>query len=181
MFVGSYTSARLSLTTPPDCCCNCGAHGPLEFVDTPMKQVRFFLVFGTELTLTEAFPYCADCKRSAKRVRHGWLAKGMVYCLVTSIVFLAVVIASSSLPRFMGDNLFYSALVLSALLTAGYYATRKSRQPGGTYYQPVALTEAWIGGQQLAQYGLAFHNERYAGAMRRANAELIDAGILKIA
>ncbi|QOL49116.1 hypothetical protein [Massilia litorea] len=180
MFVGSYTSARLALTTPPDCCCNCGGHGQLEFVDTPMKQVRFFFVFGTELTLTESFPYCAGCKGSAKRARHGWLAKGIVYCLVTSCAFLGLVMSHALLPGFVAGSLFYSALILSALLTAGYYTTRKPKRAGGTYYQPVELTEAWIGDKHIARFELAFHNARYAAAMRRSNAELIDAGVFKI-
>jgi hypothetical protein len=180
IFVGSYTSATLSLAAPPECCCNCGAHGQLEFVETPMKEVRFFFVFGTELTLTQSFPYCAQCKRSAKRIRHGWMAKLLVFCLVTACVFLGVVCVPGLLPRAAGENMFSTSVILSLLLTIGYYASRKPKRPGATYYQPVSLAEAWVGGNRIAQFTLDFHNPRYAAAMSLSNAELIDAGIFKI-
>jgi hypothetical protein len=180
MFVGSYTSARLALTTPPECCCNCGSLEQLEFVDTPMKRVRFFFVVGTELTLTQSFPYCRPCKRSATRLPHGWFARFLVFCLVTACVSVAAGALPRGMPSLIVDNLFKAVLVLSGLLTFGYYATRKPKRPGATYYQPVSLTDAWIGDRQVGQVELAFHNARYANVMRRANADLIDAGFLKI-
>jgi hypothetical protein len=180
IFVGSYTSAQLSLAAPPECCCNCGIRGQLEFVDTPMKQVRYFFVFGTELTLTQSFPYCAQCKRSAKRVRHGWMAKFLMWCLVTSVVFLILVFVPDLLPRVVRANIFSSAVILALLLTIGYYATRKPKRTGATYYQPVSLTDAGVSGGRIGHVRLAFHNTRYAAAMRQSNTELIDAGVFQI-
>jgi hypothetical protein len=57
-FAGLRTSAELSLTTPLDFCCNCGSGKRMDLVEMPLQKTRFFLFFGTELTLKETFPYC---------------------------------------------------------------------------------------------------------------------------
>jgi hypothetical protein len=181
MFFVSYNqSADLSLTTPPDFCCNCGARKELELANTPLRKTRYFLFFGTELTLNETFPYCQDCAVTAARVRPGWLAKGLTVCLVTSVVFLAMVLFAASLPKSMSENLFRNSVLISILLTALFYYVREWSRNDRSYYQPVRLVDAKLDGDQILQYRLKFFNPKYATVFRRANQDLIRAGVLKV-
>jgi hypothetical protein len=180
MFISQHTSADLSLVTPPHFCCNCGATDALEFVNTPMKRTRYFFVVGTELTLNESFPYCRKCRKSAARIRHGWLSKALAVCLVTSVVFLIMAIAAELLPSFMSANIFTSSVISAILLTLGYFYLREWRVTERSFYQPVSLVDVDIHGGQLGPIRLKFHNARYADLMQRANPELVASGMLGI-
>nr|WP_295774006.1 hypothetical protein [Rhodoferax sp.] len=179
-FISSHTSADLSLTTPPEMCCNCGKRGALEYVETPMKKVRYFFVFGTELTLTEHFPYCADCSKTGARIRQGWFAKLLTICMVTAALFLVFVVSADSLPKLISTNLFTSAVISSLLLTGAYFYFQDWGRKERTYYQPVSLLDAKVEGEQITQYRLKFYNSHYAALVRTANPDLIKMGILKI-
>jgi hypothetical protein len=180
LFISRHTSAELSLTTPPDFCCNCGAHGELEFVETPLKKVRYFLMFGTELTLTEFFPYCVKCRKTATRIRQGWMAKALTACLVTAVLFLVFVLTAGSLPRMLSENLFRSAVLVAILLTAAYFYAQEWGRTGRTYYQPVSLVDARIDGDRIDQFKLKFYNPGYGAVVKKANPELIRSGLLKV-
>jgi len=179
-FVARHTSAELSLTTPPEFCCNCGARGELELVETPLKKVRYFFIFGTELTLTEFFPYCAKCVKTAARVRQCWMAKALTVCLVSAAVFLALVISAESLPKTLSENLFRSSVVIAVLLTAAYFYLQEWGRRGRTYYLPVSLVDARVDGGQLEKLRLKFYNAKYAAIVKKANPELIRSRILEI-
>ena len=179
-FVGSRTSANLAFTTPPEFCCNCGASKGLVFVDTPLQRTRYFLFFGTELTLTESFPYCRRCKGSAKRVQLSWLGKMLATCLVTSVVFLAMVFLAESLPKAISANLFRSSLILSIGLSLAYFYLQEWRRRDRSHYQPVSLVDAKLDSNSLSQITLRFFNQAYAQVFKKANAELFAAGIIKI-
>lgn len=179
-FVAQQISAELSLTTPPVCCCNCGGGGELSYVETPMKQVRYFFVFGTELTLTEFFPYCADCKRTAARVRQGWLGKTLIACMLTAVMFLVLVIAAESLPKLMSENLFRSAMVTGVLLASAWFYCLDWSRKGRTYYQPVSLVQVRGDRHGSNCYHLKFYNKVYAGLMAGANKDLIAHGVLRV-
>ena len=180
IFIARQTSAELSLTTPPVCCCNCGGAGPFSFVETPMKRVRYFFVFGTELTLTEYFPYCANCTRTAGRIRQGWLGKSLIACMLTAALFLALVIAAESLPRLMSQNLFRSAMVLGVLVASAWFYWLDWSRKGRTYYQPVSLVQVRAGRNGMNCYHLKFYNKAYAALVVDANRDIIAHGILKV-
>ena len=179
-FVSQHTSADLSLTTPPEFCCNCGVRGQLELIETPLKKVRYFFVFGTELTLNESFPYCAKCAKTATRIRQGWTSKALTACLVSAAVFLVFVLTAESLPKAVSTNLFGSSVIIAVLLTATYFYLQEWGRKGRTYYQPVSLVDARIDGSQIVQFRLRFYNQKYAAIVRKANPELIRAGVLKV-
>ena len=88
IFVARRIDARVELTKPLDFCCNCGRDADIDLVETPLQRTRFFLVFGTELTVREEFPYCRACRRSAGRVRPGTLSKLLMAALTTSIAIV---------------------------------------------------------------------------------------------
>lgn len=180
IFVAQQISAELSLTTPPVSCCNCGGGGPVSFVETPMKQVRYFFVFGTELTLTEYFPYCANCTGTAGRIRQGWLGKALVACLLTAALFLALVIAAESLPKLMSENLFRSAMVMGGLFAATWFYCLDWSRKGRTYYQPVSLVQVRADRNGMNCYRLKFYNKAYAALVVDANRDMIAHGILKV-
>jgi hypothetical protein len=180
IFISRNTSAELSLTTPPVCCCNCGAAGPLEFVETPMKRIRYFFVFGTELTLTEHFPYCTGCKKSAGRLRQGWLGKTVTACLLTAVLFLVYVLAADALPKMMSENLFRSSAISAVALTLVWFYKQEWSRKGRTYYQPVRLGDVDDSGGGLQGYTLKFSNARYGDAIAEANRDLMLHGILRV-
>lgn len=179
-FVARHTSADLALTTPPEFCCNCGARGELELIETPLKKVRYFFIFGTELTLTEFFPYCARCVKTAARVRQGWMSKVLALCLVSAAVFLVLVLSAESLPKTLSENLFRSSVLIGALLAAAYFYLQEWGRTGRTYYQPVSLIDADIDGDQIGKFKLKFYNPNYAAVIRKANPDLIRSGLLKV-
>lgn len=179
-FVGLRTSADLSLTTPLEFCCNCGMRRPVDLVETPLQRTRYFLFFGTELTLNETFPYCRSCKGSARRVRLGWSSKLLAACLVVSVVFLVLVLSAQSLPALVSNNLFHSSVVAGFALTLAYFYWREWGRTGSSYYQPVSLVDADISGGIVRRVRLRLHNRKYAGILAKANAELISSGMLRV-
>jgi len=179
-FISSRTSAELSLTTPPECCCNCGARGELEMAETPLTRVRYFFIFGTELTLTEFFPYCAGCVKTAKRVRQGWLAKVLAACMVSAATFLALVIAAESLPKILSTHLFAGSVLIGFLLTVAYFYVQEWGRKGRTHYQPVSLVDADIEEGLLKKLKLRFYNAEYAAVFQNANLELVSLRRLEI-
>jgi hypothetical protein len=179
-FVGRKTTAQLQLTTPLDRCCNCGKQGEIELVETPLQKTRYFLFFGTELELLETFPYCRRCRRSAKRIRLGWGSKFLVTCMTMAACFLVLVLVPHALPRAMQSNLFGSALVLGALLTAAYFYLTERRGSERTYHQPVSLVNAEVDDSRLHSLRLRFANADYARIFCKANADLINARVLSV-
>jgi hypothetical protein len=176
IFISRHDTAELSLTTPPACCCNCGGPGPLDFIETPMKKVRYYFIFGTELTLTEYFPYCANCKNTAARIRQGWLGKTLLTCMVIAAMFLALVIGADALPKVMSGSLFYSAVAVGIVVSLAWFYALDWSRTGRTYYQPVSLADS---GENRA-YTLKFYNRRYAAAMIDANRDLIQFSFLRV-
>ena len=178
-FVGLRTTANLAFTTPPECCCNCGEKHGLEFIDTPLQRTRYFGVVGTELTLTESFPYCRRCKGSASRIKLGWPGKFLVTCLLTSLLFLIMVFTAESLPAAVSSHLFGSALISALVLSLGYFLLRE-RKGQRSYYQPVRLLDAKLNGHSLSQVTLEFANASYARIFEKANADMLKAGMLRV-
>ena len=180
VFVAVRTSADLALTTPLHCCCNCGQSGPIELVQTPLRKTRYFFIFGTELTLNETFPYCKPCRRSARRVRSGLLSKVLASCLAISVLFLVFVLAAPSLPGYVTQNLFLSAVIGGTALSWAYFFSRGWGRKGSTYYQPVSLVSAENHGERLGRLRLRFYNKQYAKIFSSANAGLIARGMLRV-
>lgn len=180
-FVGRKTTAELELITPLDFCCNCGAEGEMDLVETPLQKTRYFLFFGTELELLETFPYCKRCRRSAKRVRLGWMSKVLMACLAAAAIFLVLVLTAASLPGAIQKNLFASSLVFGVAVTVLYFYLREWRRSQRTYYQPVSLVDASLSDGMLQQLHLWFANAAYARLFSGANSELIATRALKVA
>jgi hypothetical protein len=179
-FVARRTTAQLAFTKPLDCCCNCGSTGHVDLVETPLQRTRFFLVFGTELMLREEFPYCPACRRSATRVRPGLLARALMSALATSVLFCVVVAAESVLPGTMRESPFYWSGALGVVLTAAYFALRTRRGKLRSYYQPVRLADATLGGGRLQRLRLEFRSVTYSRLFARANADEVKAGVLQV-
>jgi hypothetical protein len=180
LFAALNATVDLSLTTPLEHCCNCGKRKAIELFETPLRRTRYFFFAGTELTLNEFFPYCSACAGSAGRVRLGWGSKMLSFCLVTAIVFLVLVLGAASLPALIGANLFTSAVVLAAFMTAAYFYIHEWGKAGSTYYQPVSLVSADLHGEMLRHFKLRFYNRQYAEMFTNANAVLISAGMLEV-
>jgi hypothetical protein len=180
MFIGLRTSAELEFNTPPDFCCNCGSRQNIEFAETPLQKTRYFLFFGTELTLTEYFPYCKPCRRSAKRIKLSLIAKCLVTALLVSVVFLALVLLASSLPPVITANFFYSAVAISCVLSVVYFSWRERSRTGASYYQPVRLLDAEMNGNSLGKITLQFYNCAYARAFAAINHESVAGGSLQV-
>jgi hypothetical protein len=180
IFYGHRTTAQLELTKPLDCCCNCGGASDVELVETPLQQTRFFLVYGTELELRDAFPYCRACGRSATRVRPGALAKLLMAGLTTSVLFLVIVMAESVLPHVMQASPFWWSLALGLAATYAYFVFRVRRGSPRSYYQPVRLVEAQLGEGRLQWLRLEFANAAYCRLFARANADRVAAGVLQV-
>lgn len=178
-FIGRKTTAELQLTTPLECCCNCGARGEVDLVQTPLQKTRFFLFFGTELELMETFPYCKRCKGSAKRVRLGWMSKLLVAGMVTAACFLGVVLSAPNLPAAIQNHLVAWSSCLGVALTGMYFVWRERKQVR-SYYQPVGLVDAVLGEGGLQRIHLRFANPGYARIFSKANAELIAARLIKV-
>lgn len=181
MFLGIHTNAELALTTPPQYCYNCGKNRPTEYVENPLKKVRYFLFVGTELTLNEAFPYCKTCKSSTARIRSGLMVQLLIACMVIAAVFLSLIFIADSIPKMISENMFYGACIVGAAITWAYFYFRhKRRLDGNTYYQPVELVEVDLHEEGLSHLHLHFYNSQYAKIFSPANAELVNAGILHI-
>jgi hypothetical protein len=180
LFVARRTTARLALAKPLDCCCNCGDDGDVALVETPLRQTRFFLVFGTELTLEEEFPYCPACRRSAARARPGALGKLLMAALATAVLFFVVVMAEAVLPRGMRESPFRFSLGLGVVATYTYFAFRTAQATPRRYYQPVRLVEAQLAGGGLQRVRLEFANAAYGRQFARANADRVAAGVLQV-
>jgi hypothetical protein len=180
LFYGRRTTAQLALAKPLDFCCNCGRDTELTLVETPLRQTRFFLVFGTELELRDEFPYCRACRRSAGRVRPGTPARLLMAGLTTSVLFFVIVMAEAVLPHGMQASPFRWSLALGVVATYAYFAFRARRGTPRDYYQPVRLVDAQLAGGRLQRFHLEFANARYSRLFVRANAEWVAAGVLQV-
>jgi hypothetical protein len=181
-------SGRLDLTTPLTSCCNCGAIAsslkPVELIDTPLKRTRFFFFIGSELTITETFPYCKRCQSSASRLRQGWFSKILCAALFCAVLMLILVLAAPflGLPLIVMDNLFTLTAAFSLLATYFYFRHREADAGDRSYYQPVSLADVEhdaLSGN-IGAVTLRLTNLRYAHALAQANAAMMQAGVLKI-
>ncbi len=180
VFISSNTSVALSLNAPQDCCCNCGDGTAVKLVKTPLKRTRYFLFFGTELTLNQVFPYCKRCAGSAIRIRQGLMSKLLGFLMMMGAVFLLLLCFADDLPKGVGANLFMSSMVLAALLTFGYFFVQERGRQGRSYYQPVQLIDVDMSDGALHHVKLDFYNPRYAELMTSANRELIATGMFEV-
>ena len=180
IFVARRIDARVELTKPLDFCCNCGRDADIDLVETPLQRTRFFLVFGTELTVREEFPYCRGCRRSAGRVRPGTLSKLLMAALTTSILVLVIVVSESVLPDSLRTSPFWWSVALAVVASFGYFAFRARGGTPRSYYQPVRLADARMRDGHLQRLRLEFANQAYGGLFARANADLVAAGALEV-
>jgi hypothetical protein len=179
-FVGLRTTGDLALTTPLEHCCNCGMRRQVELVETPLQKTRYFFIFGTEFSLNETFPYCRQCRKSATRIRLGWLSKILVTCLVIAAIFLAFAVSATSLPSSIAENMFRTSIIAGVLLTSVYFYFLEWGRKGSTYYQPVSLVDVDTSGGTVNHMKIRFYNKKYAGIFMKANAEMISSGILRV-
>ena len=180
LFIARRTSAELELTKPLEFCCNCGADGDVDLVETPMQLTRFFLVFGTELNLRDEFPYCRVCRPSAGRVRPGMVAKLLMSGLTTAVLFFVIVMAESVLPESMRASPFWWSLALGIVTTFAYFAFRARGGTSRSYYQPVRLVKARMRDGYVQQVRLEFANAAYSRLFEQANAERVAGGELQV-
>jgi hypothetical protein len=180
MFISVHRTADLSLTTPLVCCCNCGEPGPIDLAETPLRKTRYFLFAGSELTLSESFPYCAACNASAARVCPGWFSQVAATALVASVLFLVMIFAAPHLPGFLANNLFVASALLALVGTMAYFQFRQRATQARSYYQPVSLVDATLEGNDVQQVSLRFFNAEYAALFAQANEALIRAGAVRV-
>jgi hypothetical protein len=169
------TSVTLNYNVPADYCCNCGRRTPdIDLIATPMVQVRSLLVYSEQLTITESFPYCKPCRRSARRTPFGWPGKVLLSLLNSTLLFcLFVAILPTSLPHAFRDELYPLSLILAVILTLTYFHWREKIINGRDHYQPVRLRQALIEGGRLNRLSLAFHNPRFAQDFANANPDAV--------
>lgn len=188
MLIRQEQHASLDLTTPPTRCCNCGtkarSSNPLEFVETPLRRTRYFLIVGSELTILETFPYCKPCQSSAARVRQGWFSKFLSASLLCAVLATAMVFVGPSikLPAMFYDNIFATSAATSALATFLYFQFREAQSAGRSYYQPVSLVDAEQDVVSGAIYSVTLRlcNWQYAQELAAANVEMMRAGGLRM-
>ena len=175
-----HQSASLELTTPLTSCCNCGVRASgvteVELIDTPLRRTRYFLFFGTELTIIETFPYCKPCRGSAGRARSGWFSKFLSASMLCAVLVFAMTFADSAkFPAWFNNNFFMSVAVVSLLITYAYFQFREANTGKRSYYQPVSLAEIDEG-----VVTLRLTNWQYAQELAKANSDMMRAGALKI-
>lgn len=174
------TDISLNLVAPQDFCCNCGQDGTLKPFDTPIPKTKYFLFFGTETVFHQTLPYCKSCKGSAIRVRPSIYGKLLVFCFAVALLFLIFVFTGEALPSFMQSRLFFSSIVVGAVLTAGFFYWTTSRKSPRTYYQPVRLLNLDVSHGVINHIELGFENARYADLVATANSKLIETGALEV-
>lgn len=176
-FYYRYKKTRITLNynVPADYCCNCGRATPdIDLIATPMVQVRSVLVYSEQLTITESFPYCKPCRRSAHRPPYGWPGKVVLIVLNSILLFcLAIAVLPESLPHAFRDALYPLSCILATILTLAWFHWREKITNGRDHYQPVRLREALIEGGRLNRLSLAFHNPRFARDFAAANPDAV--------
>ncbi len=180
MFVGLKTNVDLSLTSPSENCSNCGVQRPVEMVVTPLQRTKFFLFFGTELTINATFPYCKQCKGSARRTRLGWTSKILTACITILIIFLVLIFSADSLPQFVVENMFCSSIMIGVFCILIYFYFQEWRRKERTYYQPVSLVGVNINHDRINCLILKFYNAKYAEIFIAANDNLVTSGMLQV-
>jgi hypothetical protein len=157
---------------------------PVELIDTPLKRTRFFFFAGSELTITETFPYCKRCRFSASRLRQGWFPKILCAALFCAVLMLILVLAAPflGLPVIVMDNLFTLTAAFSLLATYFYFRHRQSGAVDRSYYQPVSLADVEHDSvsNSIGAVTLRLTNPHYARTLAQANAAMMQAGVLKI-
>lgn len=176
----------LPFQVPLTRCCNCSETDGLEIVATPLKRTRYMLLAGTELTFTLELPYCAGCKRTAKRFRQGLFSKLLIGFGLFIVFFLVSAVGGSFLPLELARRLPESWQVWGSAAAAAVIAVpllffRRPKPPRTSRSQPVSLHglgQKFSG--QVTSMALAFTNARYAEEFARANQDAIAEGILKV-
>jgi hypothetical protein len=184
IFVSVNRSAQLDFTTPLTACCNCGAKRGVELVETPLRRTRYMLFGGTELTIHETFPYCPACRRSAGRVRPGWLARLLTFALASVAVLTALAIRLSvdaqGFTPFVRSHVLATALLVAGAGCLAWFVSRDRRPGGRSWWQPVRLADADLSGDMIRRVTLGFTNRRYADEFAAANGERVRAGLLSV-
>ena len=75
----------VKLSIASDTCCNCSSVNALSPVQTELKQTRYLVFGGTEITLKLSFPYCPSCAETAKRKPMGTGAKLLISFVLFSL------------------------------------------------------------------------------------------------
>lgn len=174
---------RLGLIAPQDFCCNCGVDGSVSLLsleDTPLPITRYFVLFGSEITFYQRFPYCAKCKGSAKRVKPSLLGKFLTFSVAVAAMFLIFVSLVSVIPQFIAAHLFLWSMIFAGVLTFVYYRWALTPKSSRNYYQPIRLLNAEIKASDVKCVELGFENAQYSRLMASENARSVEAGVLKI-
>jgi hypothetical protein len=170
------------ILTPTDMCCNCGSPSGTSSEEVKLKHTRYLFLAGTELTLKVMLPFCETCKSTANRYRQGLFSKTLIAFVITWVVFGGLLVMPTAwLPALIRENLFTCSFTLAALLTVGFFASRRATAPKTSVYQPVfldRLQQAFAGG--IRGLVLGFTNHQYAAAFARANRDLVKAGTLVV-
>jgi hypothetical protein len=174
---------RLGLIAPQNFCCNCGVDGCvalLSLEDTPLPITRYVVLFGSETTFYQRFPYCAQCKSSAKRVKPSVFGQFLTFCVAVAAMFLILVSLVSVMPQFVASHMFLWSMIFGGVLTFFYYRWALTRKSPRTFYQPVRLLRAEIKQSVVNCVELGFENAQYSQLMSSENSPSVEAGVLKI-
>lgn len=176
------TVSELPFSVPSDVCCNCGRRSRTELVPVKLKHTRYLLLAGVEWTFGMSLPFCSACKGSANRLRQGLFSKALlVFGAFWVVLGVALFVPTEKMPSALGEHLVATSAVLSILLGAAYFLTRRASAPKTSYYQPVylkGLDQAFNGDVRAIKLG--FTNAAYAEMFRSMNQTMCEAETLQI-
>src|SRR3954469_6689772 len=166
-----------ALVFPTGFCCNCGDTNCVsEVQDT--RVTRYFGIGGTETTFQLPVPVCAACRKSTRRRPAGFFGRLLVFGILVSVSFLALVLAGSSItwPQWIGDHLFVISAAIGLLVTVVLYRLRSATPPQTSFYQPVRINTGTVhfagimsGPGEVVFLKVAFTNPDYLNVFSNAN------------
>jgi hypothetical protein len=177
------------LNFPATFCCNCGnIDCAPEIQDT--RVTRYYGIGGVETTFQLAIPVCAACRKTTRRRPSGWLARLLVWAVVSCVVFGGLIALGESvtLPLRVSEHLFALAAALALVLVVLFYRLRRPKPPQTSFYQPVRIRDARLrfdhasgdGAGRIAFMKLAFTNPEYLNVFATANRDAIAAKTLAV-
>jgi hypothetical protein len=174
-------ASNVQINFPSAKCCNCGSVSGIFAVSTNLKVTKFLGLGGTEITIKPQLPFCANCKKTARRIAVGIGSK----VLVSLILFFLFMISLAFVPSSISDKVpteiaLMLLFAISFSLVLGLYSLRKPTGSQTSYYQPIRLKKVkqkFSG--EIVGYVLAFTNKEYQKDFIESNREAVNKKVIE--
>ena len=169
---------------PKTLCCNCGTPAGISVIEQDTRLTPYMIGGATEITFKLPLPFCAGCTPSAKRRPKNVMQRALLFALVFTSAFFAILIGSDvafSVP-WLTAYIVPLSLCIAAIVVGSAVLIGRSKGNQTSYYQPVRirkLKREFISGKILS-IRFSFTNKNYAQLFVHQNQDSISRKLVEV-